>query len=64
MARLCEIDRLGTFSERQCSVGTASGLAGPRLDPVECADPLRPCDASLVSDWDCGRSLDAALAES
>jgi len=42
----------------------ASGLAGPRLDPVECTDPLRPRDVSLVSDWDCGRSLDAALAES
>jgi dTDP-4-dehydrorhamnose reductase len=42
----------------------ASGLAGPRLDPVECADPLRPRDVSLVPDWDCGRSLDAALAES
>jgi dTDP-4-dehydrorhamnose reductase len=41
-----------------------SGLAGPRLDPVECTDPLRPRDVSLVSDWDCGRSLDAALAES
>lgn len=42
----------------------ATGLAGPRLGPVECTDPLRPRDASLLSDWDCGRSLDAALAES
>jgi dTDP-4-dehydrorhamnose reductase len=42
----------------------ASGLTSPRLDPVECADPLRPRDVSLVSDRDCGRSLDDALAES
>jgi dTDP-4-dehydrorhamnose reductase len=42
----------------------ASGLAGIQLEPVECTDPLRPRDVSLVSDWDCGRSLDAALAES
>ena len=42
----------------------ASGLVGVRLEPVECDDPLRPRDVSLVPDWDCGRSLDAALAES
>jgi dTDP-4-dehydrorhamnose reductase len=42
----------------------ASGLAGVRLEPAECTDPLRPRDVSLVPDWDCGRSLDAALAES
>jgi dTDP-4-dehydrorhamnose reductase len=42
----------------------ASGLTGVRLEPAECTDPLRPRDVSLVPDWDCGRSLDAALAES
>lgn len=42
----------------------ASGLESPRLDPVECTDPLRPRDVSLISDWACSRSLDAALAES
>jgi dTDP-4-dehydrorhamnose reductase len=42
----------------------ASGFSAPRLEPAECSDPLRPRDVALVSDWDCGRSLDAALAES
>lgn len=42
----------------------ATGLTGVHLEPAECTDPLRPRDVSLVSDWDCGRSLDAALAES
>ncbi|MEN8183845.1 MAG: SDR family oxidoreductase [Myxococcota bacterium] len=40
------------------------GLDPERLVPGECRDPLRPRDVSLVSDWSCGRSLEAALAES
>jgi dTDP-4-dehydrorhamnose reductase len=41
----------------------ATRLARP-LEAVECDDPLRPRDVALASAWDCGRSLDAALAES
>jgi dTDP-4-dehydrorhamnose reductase len=34
------------------------------IEPAESSDPKRPRDVSLVSDRDCGRSLDAALAGS
>lgn len=33
------------------------------LQPVECQDPLRPCDVSLVGAWRASRSLDAMLAD-
>ena len=33
------------------------------IEAAESEDPLRPRDVSLSTDWDCGRSLDAALAE-
>lgn len=40
-----------------------AGLAPERVLAGECHDPLRPRDVSLVSDWRCPRSLDAALRE-
>lgn len=39
------------------------GLPEDRIRPGVCSDPLRPGDVSLVSDWGCPRSLDAALAD-
>jgi dTDP-4-dehydrorhamnose reductase len=41
-----------------------AGLAPDRVRAGECNDPLRPRDVSLVSDWSCPRSLQAALADS
>lgn len=40
-----------------------AGLPKDCIRPGVCADPLRPRDVSLVSDWSCPRSLDAALAD-
>lgn len=39
----------------------AAGL-GVVLEEAESTDPRRPRDVSLLSDWDCGRSLEEALA--
>ena len=41
-----------------------AGLPTEQLRRVECNDPLRPRDVSLAGEWDCGRSLDEALAAS
>ncbi len=42
----------------------AAGLRDARIEGVDCSDPARPRDVSLRTDWDCGRSLDEALAAS
>jgi dTDP-4-dehydrorhamnose reductase len=40
-----------------------AGLPRERIRAGACDDPLRPRDVSLVSDWSCPRSLQAALAD-
>jgi dTDP-4-dehydrorhamnose reductase len=42
----------------------AGGSTPARLEPALCTDPRRPPDVSLLGEWHCGRSLDAALSES
>ncbi len=42
----------------------ATGVSAEAWRAVECDDPSRPRDVSLVTDWDCGRDLDEALRES
>jgi dTDP-4-dehydrorhamnose reductase len=41
----------------------SAGLPLDRIRPGENDDPLRPRDVSLVSDWRCPRSLEAALLD-
>lgn len=42
----------------------SQGLATDTLDAVECQDPLRPRDVSLLSAWGAERSLDDMLLDS
>jgi dTDP-4-dehydrorhamnose reductase len=39
------------------------GLAPATVTFGVCTDPARPRDVSLRADWDCGRTLDAALRD-
>jgi dTDP-4-dehydrorhamnose reductase len=41
----------------------AAGISLAHVRAGLAADPRRPADVSLRTDWDCGRSLDAALRE-
>lgn len=47
-----------------CRFTAVAGIAADHIVPGECDDPTRPRDVSLVSDWDCPRSLDEALRDS
>lgn len=49
--------------ELGCRFVAAAGLPAERVRAGESSDPLRPRDVSLLSDWRCPRSLDAALAD-
>tara|TARA_R110002094_G_scaffold10009_4_gene19720 strand:- start:395 stop:1318 length:924 start_codon:yes stop_codon:yes gene_type:complete len=48
------------LAQRFCA---AQGLATDTLDAVECQDPLRPRDVSLLSAWRAERSLDDMLLD-
>ncbi|MFT4842899.1 MAG: dTDP-4-dehydrorhamnose reductase [Planctomycetota bacterium] len=48
------------LAQRFCA---AQGLATDTLDSVECQDPLRPRDVSLLSAWRADRSLDDMLLD-
>src|SRR5690606_14331413 len=49
------------LAQRLCAV---QGLLGDGLDPIECQDPLRPRDVSLLGGWRSQRSLDEMLLAS
>ena len=48
------------LAQRFCA---AQRLPTDLLDPVECHDPLRPRDVSMLSGWSAERSLDEMLSE-
>lgn len=49
------------LAQRLCA---GHGLSTERFEPVECHDPLRPRDVSLLGGWRADRSLEAMLRES
>lgn len=49
------------LGQRLCAV---QGLACETLEPVECHDPLRPRDVSLLGGWRASRGLDEMLLSS
>ena len=62
VVHLAGVERISRWDLGQ-RFAKAVGLSVESFVVGECHDPLRPRDVSMITDWDCGRTLDEALRE-